>query len=261
MEENTNIASAIDKAYQLGAEAAIAKAKTPIVREFNGRNYFFKENSYTPWEPIPDFEEKEYFPPVFEAATLTGLISWIKADTDGFFAPGNPAALVTVEDPTTVAVYSHCQGREKRRIKLAKTVYEPPEFKYGAYVDAEMLAVKIQTCFIKDDGRDAVLYVVSNMTEEQTTQTADDGISQRVTVKSGVQAVNSTIFRNPAYLRPMRTFTEVTQPESPFVVRFKEGGLAALHEADGGKWKTEAIRSIGAFLAEMLAGCNVVVIA
>ena len=175
MEENTNIASAIDKAYQLGAEAAIAKAKTPIVREFNGRNYFFKENSYTPWEPIPDFEEKEYFPPVFEAATLTGLISWIKADTDGFFAPGNPAALVTVEDPTTVAVYSHCQGREKRRIKLAKTVYEPPEFKYGAYVDAEMLAVKIQTCFIKDDGRDAVLYVVSNMTEEQTTQTADDG--------------------------------------------------------------------------------------
>ena len=99
------------------------------------------------------------------------------------------------------------------------------------------------------------------MTEEQSVQTADDGISQRVILKAGVQEVDKTIFRNPAFLRPMRTFTEVMQPQSPFVVRFKEGRKAALFEADGGAWKREAIGLIGAYLKEKLRDCNVVVIA
>ena len=104
----------------------------------------------------------------------------------------------------------------------------------------------LQTCFIPSDCRDVVMRVVNNMTEEQSMQVSDDGV---------------TIFKNPAYLRPMRTFTEVEQVESPFVVRFKEGKRAAIFEADGGQWQVEAVRRVGAYLRERLKDCNVVVIA
>ena len=99
--------------------------------------------------------------------------------------------------------------------------------------------------------------VVNNMTEEQSMQVSDDGVSQRVMVKSGVQEVDKTIFKNPAYLRPMRTFTEVEQVESPFVVRFKEGKRAAIFEADGGQWQVEAVRRVGAYLRDSLRKENV----
>lgn len=62
---------------------------------------------------------------------------------------------------------------------------------------------------------------------------------------------------NPVYLAPYRTFREVTQPLSPFVLRMKqgrEGGLptVALFEADGGKWKLDAIAFIRDFLREKI---------
>ena len=128
-------------------------------------------------------------------------------------------------------------------------------------MDSEALFVALQTCFIPSDCRDVVMRVVNNMTEEQSMQVSDDGVSQRVMVKSGVQEVDKTIFKNPAYLRPMRTFTEVEQVESPFVVRFKEGKRAAIFETDGGQWQVEAVRRVGAYLRERLKDCNVVVIA
>lgn len=55
---------------------------------------------------------------------------------------------------------------------------------------------------------------------------------------------------NPVYLKPFRTFTEITQPESAFVLRMRESGgiQVALFEADGGAWKNEAILAIKDYL-------------
>ena len=76
-----------------------------------------------------------------------------------------------------------------------------------------------------------------------------------------MQEIDSKVFKNPAPLRPLRTFPEVEQPVSPFVVRFKEGKKAALFNADGGAWKVAAVKSIGSFLRKELEGTNTVVIA
>ena len=63
---------------------------------------------------------------------------------------------------------------------------------------------------------------------------------------------------NPVRLKPYRTFREVSQPGSLFVVRAKradDGGLpkVALFEADGGKWKLEAIDNIRQYLTSKIA--------
>ena len=54
-------------------------------------------------------------------------------------------------------------------------------------------------------------------------------------------------------LQPYRTFLEVEQPASDFLLRLDKEGRPALYEADGGAWKLEAKRNIAAYLGEQLA--------
>ena len=62
-------------------------------------------------------------------------------------------------------------------------------------------------------------------------------------------------------LTPLRTFYEVEQPTSPFVLRFNEDAEAALFEGDGGAWQLRAVENIKNWLTAQLIGCNVEVIA
>lgn len=70
---------------------------------------------------------------------------------------------------------------------------------------------------------------------------------------SGVQLKATQTIKPIVTLQPYRTFLEVEQPVSDFLLRVdKEGGIA-LHQADGGAWKLAAKRSIAAYLKEQLA--------
>jgi len=51
---------------------------------------------------------------------------------------------------------------------------------------------------------------------------------------TGVAAVENINLPNTVTLKPFRTFAEVSQPESEFVLRLKEGNRVGLFEADGG---------------------------
>ena len=60
---------------------------------------------------------------------------------------------------------------------------------------------------------------------------------------------------------PRRTFPEIDQPESPYILRLREGPQAALFRADDQAWRVEAIASIGAWLQDRLQaapGCVVI---
>lgn len=70
---------------------------------------------------------------------------------------------------------------------------------------------------------------------------------------------------NPIPLRPYRTFSEVEQPQSPFVFRVKPDGQGevrmALFEADGKAWEHTSICSIRDYFVEKLEGLEVVILA
>jgi len=51
---------------------------------------------------------------------------------------------------------------------------------------------------------------------------------------------------------PFRTFLEVAQPESEFILRLDGSGQINLIGADGGAWKLEAVRNIAAYFEEKL---------
>ena len=72
----------------------------------------------------------------------------------------------------------------------------------------------------------------------------DNGVTQTVEARQGV-ALNALIEIKPrVMLRPFRTFLEVEQPESEFLLRVDPDEGIGFFEADGGIWKLEAKKNI-----------------
>ena len=69
---------------------------------------------------------------------------------------------------------------------------------------------------------------------------------------TGIELAATVEVRPYVNLQPFRTFLEVAQPESMFLLRLKEGGNVGLFEADGGVWRLEATRNIAGYFEENL---------
>lgn len=197
--------------------------------------------------------------------TLSGFVDFLQDDK----APAGLA--IHVESPErVVAVSRELVGHFKQRHVFAEAVYDPIfaepgrkqgeiAFAFGHYVSCETLIVALQAFFVPGDNRDDVLSVVGNIKQEQVRHDSDDGVSQAVTARRGVSLVSDVKLPNPVRLRPYRTFVEVEQPASLFVLRAKQGEdgegkpRCALFEADGGAWRRTAVETIGRHLRAALA--------
>ena len=108
---------------------------------------------------------------------------------------------------------------------------------------------------MQDENTERIFKVVGNITESAERQTLDDGISQGITTKQGIGRVGVEVIPNPVTLRPFRTFSEIEQPASSFVLRLNAGRdgespKVALFEADGAKWQNDAMGNIKEYLSE-----------
>jgi len=174
---------------------------------------------------------------------------------------------VHVQDPEHVAFRSSVEviddDRYRRNtILVASTdlVGRSP-ISPGTYYDPEQFVVGLQAWFVADADRDAVLRAVGNIRDSAVTTATDDGVTQSVVASRGV-LVERRDLPSPVTLRPHRTFREVEQPASTFILRAragKEGGLPtlALFEADGLAWKLEAMKNVAAYLRAALPGVTV----
>lgn len=183
---------------------------------------------------------------VFKITTLTGLINYIKSDLD---LKGNMYLHVVSERKVELRGTLDNEGF---RENLARAVAIVPEFEYEYFHNVEELIVALQSQFVKTDDRDLILKVVGNIKEDNIRETGDDGMSQAVTIKTGIASADDVKVPNPVTLAPYRTFLEVKQPESEFVFRMKEGPRGAIYEADGGVWRNVAILNIRDFLEKEL---------
>lgn len=186
--------------------------------------------------------------------TLTSLVSYIKNNKD---RPGE-SFYVHVKDEQTVYLLGLLEKDGSREILIGAHTY-PPEFDYGRFYDMERFNVSLQSKFVdlsnetEYDDRALLLQIAGNVTEENVRTTGDDGISQAVTMKSGIANQSDVKIPNPVTLAPYRTFLEVEQPASQFIFRMQDGPKAAIFEADGGAWRNQAIVNIREYLKEELA--------
>lgn len=200
-------------------------------------------NSYTT-ESLTRIDEPIYLPKEYKTSSLKGLCDVIKYEL-----PQNPHLVVCVNDYDAVTAYT-AQNREDRyqRSLVYKAVADVPANSIGRYLDHENMMIELRSKFERDEERQYVLKLLASVTEDNSSKIKDDGVSQKVEVNKGVSLVGVEEVRPIITLCPYRTFLEVKQPSSEFLVRLKEGGQIALFEADGGAWKLEAKHNVADFL-------------
>lgn len=191
-----------------------------------------------------------------EVNTLASLVAYVESEIDETTAfvkeHDGDNYLIHVENPTTVHLYGRLNGQGRRnRYVTANAVL--PSYPFDRFIDMETLNIKLQSMFVQSEERDVLLKVCGSVVEENVQSLNDDGVSQTVVAKTGVATVGKVVVPNPVTLAPYRSFVEVTQVESPFIFRMKEGPTAALIEADGGQWRNEAIENVKAHLAKALS--------
>ena len=240
-------------------EAKRMAEETPTVLQIDGHSYTVYRGQMNRVRPVkPEPEEK---PAVFEAFSLSGLVDFIRTDVDGIFNNPEIRHTVRVIDPKHVEVLTPLHGFYKERDVVARCSALTPKISFGMYMGVEEFQIMVQAMFAESVNRALVLQLSGSLRKEQSTQTADDGVSQKVTINRGVATADDVIVKNPVTLKPLRTFYEVEQPDSPFILRFNEDAEAALFEGDGGAWQLKAVENVRDWLAEKLKGCNVEVIA
>lgn len=185
---------------------------------------------------------------VLDVSTLTGIVDYIKSNID--ILPAN--LLIHVESPTRVRLYSPLNKDRERENYIYAEAILPSNINYSTFLDTERFNIMLQSSFIDKGDKTVLLQYTGLIKNEAVKTTGDDGVSQQVTVKTGVASVGQAIVPNPVTLAPYRTFPEIEQPESKFIFRMKDGPSAAIYEADGGAWKNVAILRIKAYLEEQL---------
>lgn len=148
----------------------------------------------------------------------------------------------------------------RRNVARAKLDQAGDMLQPGQWYELEEFLVKLRAQFRESATRDQLLRVLGNVTEEEARTDRDDGFTQTVQSRAGVALADNVPLVNPVLLSPFRTFREVTQPESPFILRVQGGGRkqVALFEADGGAWKLKAVESIREWLTANVPGVTVV---
>lgn len=79
----------------------------------------------------------------------------------------------------------------------------------------------------------------------------DNGISTTITTQKGVALQTNAQIRPLVTLKPYRTFQEVEQPESIFLIRINDRGIS-FTEADGGMWRLAARKTIKEYIEQRL---------
>lgn len=179
--------------------------------------------------------------------SLSSVADYIKSNADFDALASDGRKIIHVEDEKTVWLYTEMNSFKKRSALLLASAWVS-SFPFGQWLSLENFIISVQANFVADEHRDELLSFVATVKQDTGVEQQDDGVTQKVTTRSGVSLSRTSKVPNPITLRPFRTFSEVEQPESSFVFRIKAeegcGVKAALFAADGDAWRHDAILKI-----------------
>lgn len=245
---------AIKQIIDVATDAAIAQQSIILPQNatlsFAGREYIRQGNEWKLVEPL--VERLLPLPKPYMLSTLKGLIEYVKSNVDG---TTEAKAIVHVASPTMVSVVGPTIGFQKQRPTYAIATFADDNHPFGNQLTLEHFMVWLRSRFVPTQDSEATIKALSGVKDGEVRNVVDTGLSQEISIKVGVDMTDRGQVKNPVLLQPYRTFREVEQPRSEFLIRLTSGEklpLVTLHEADGGTWKVEAILKIAAFLREGL---------
>jgi hypothetical protein len=214
----------------------------------------------------PIFHEPR--PDKIDLHTLTGFVDYIKANVDELELKSH---IITVENPGEVSLYSAITGKDRKRDLVAVATLDKGllSYRFGQYQQVEEFIISLNSLFEESADREKVIKYVSKVKGGTAFSLDDDGVTQVAEVTKGISGALTGKESAPKIvdLKPYRTFRDIDQPVSNFLMRMKlldndEHIVGVcLYEADGGRWRNTAVQTIKEFLNKELAALGVAIIA
>ena len=158
---------------------------------------------------------------------------------------------IQVKDYKNVSVFTSLDGDEDR-LYLYKCNADTPCVTIGRFHPYENAVIELRSLYIPNEDTTYLLQLLSSITSESKVVSNDNGVTQSVEAKQGIALSQMVAIKPRVALQPFRTFVEVEQPKSEFLLRISQKGEIGLYEADGGVWKLEATRNIAGYFEEAL---------
>lgn len=217
----------------------IVSLAAPVVYTIDGRTYASQE--------LELVEAPKDRPMKINVTGLDSICKLIRTEQSKV----GTTIFVQAESYRRVSVWTTYQD-DFSRYELYYATADVPGFNPG-YRDHETALVELRSLFLSGDGVDYLLALLSRMSDESKVTTSDNGVTQTVEAAHGVSLKTMAAIKPRVELAPFRTFLEVSQPASEFLLRVKDGGQVGLFEADGGVWKLEAKANIVKYFEERLS--------
>lgn len=223
----------------------IQKTTQPLITEVSGSTFRITS----------DGDVKEILPTIFHPNTLTlnsldALIKMVKTEASEQDAP----LYITIPDHMTVRCFGQPDAAERyyRQVYYEANSTDVPGWAEKNSLGFEEAQIALRTRFQETPDTLYAMKLVSDISLGAKVIYNDNGIATTITTQKGVALQTNEQIRPLVKLRPYRTFQEVEQPESIFLIRVSDRGISFI-EADGGMWKLAARETIKTFLEERLA--------
>lgn len=182
---------------------------------------------------------------------LSSIAELIREESD-IFVDSLPI-YIRIIDAREVAVFTSYDDMMARDA-LYRCSCDAPCFRPG-WMDHDEAIIKLRSIFVQDGDSSDLEYVMgllSRISTESSVTSSDNGISQTVEARQGVALTQRVNVRPIVQLTPYRTFLEIQQPTSEFLLRLDNNGRVGILEADGGRWKMAAKQWIANFFDDSL---------
>lgn len=224
----------------------IQKTTQPLITEVN--DCIFRVTS--------DGDVKEILPTIFHPDTLSlnsldALIKMVKTEAGRFTeAP----LYITVPNHLKVQCFTQPNPYDRyfRQFFYEVNAADVPGWAEKNTLGFEEAQISLRTRFQETPDTLYAMKLVSEISLGAKVIYNDNGIATTISTQKGVALQTNEQIRPLVKLRPYRTFQEVEQPESIFLIRVSERGISFI-EADGGMWKLTARETIKKFLEERLS--------
>lgn len=184
--------------------------------------------------------------------SLDAIVQVVKAEIRRHVCP----IFINVKSPREVEVFSTYREDYKRDSLYTANISYQRRPEWYTY-DEAMIALRSQ--FIPNEGTKYVLELLASVSDSNEVTSSDNGITQAVNIRKGVSLQSKAEVKPRVKLRPFRTFLELGQPESEFLLRLKPGNQdkgmdpqIGFFEADGGMWELDAKDNIASYFEESL---------
>lgn len=170
---------------------------------------------------------------------------------------------VQVERYNIVKVFTTLDSDNERHY-LYDCNADTPAVTMGRFMAYENAVIELRSLYIPNDDTKYLLQLLSSISKESKVTSIDNGVTQKVEARSGIALSQMVEVKPRVSLKPFRTFIEVEQPESEFLLRINDDGCIGMFPADGGVWKLEATRNVASYfeneLKDLIESGQVVVI-